>query len=135
MSTALTTTANERSSYFITITLYNENNAAIDRSDVKSCVWSLTNGYGDIINDLSEVVVNPITNPFTIILTGNDLQIEGNADEVRHLTVMAIYDSALEDNLEFKDYCTFTVKNLVAVDGTAPTASLSPSASASPSTA
>lgn len=133
MATALTTKANERSSYFVTITLYDENGVAINASDLHFVMWTLTNRSGDTINNLSEITISPIANPFNVVLSGNDLQLEGNSDELRHLTVQAQYDSALGDNLDFKDYCTFTVQNLVAIDGVAPSFSLSPSASASPS--
>ena len=135
MSTSLSTVANERSSYFVTVTLLDEDAVTIPTTHITTISWTLTNSYGDVINNLSQVVPSTITNPFTIILSGNDLQIEGGADEIRHLTVEATYDSDLGNDLNFTDYATFTVKNLVAIDGTMPSFSTSPSSSASPSAA
>jgi len=135
MPTALSAIANERSSYFVTVTLIDEAGVTVPTNHVTSVTYTLTNASGDVINGLSKIVPSqsPLANPFLIILTGNDLQIEGGTDEIRHLTIEAVYDSDLGDNLHFTDFVTFTVRNLVAIEGTVPSASPSPSASISPS--
>ena len=137
MPTALSAIANERSSYFVTVTLIDEAGVTVPTNHVTSVTYTLTNASGDVINGLSKIVPSqsPLTNPFLIILTGNDLQIEGGTDEIRHLTIEAVYDSDLGSNLHFTDYVTFNLRNLVAIEGTVPSASPSPSASASPSPA
>jgi hypothetical protein len=137
MPTALSAIANERSSYFVTVTLIDEAGITVPTNHVTSVTYTLTNSSGDVINGLSKIVpaTVPLTNPFLVILTGNDLQIEGGTDEIRHLTIEAVYDSDLGTSLHFTDYVTFTLRNLVAIEGTVPSASPSPSASASPSPA
>ena len=137
MPTALSAIANERSSYFVTVTLIDEAGVTVPTNHVTSVTYTLTNSSGDVINGLSKIVpaTVPLTNPFLVILTGNDLQIEGGTDEIRHLTIEAVYDSDLGTSLHFTDYVTFTLRNLVAIEGTVPSASPSPSASASPSPA
>lgn len=137
MPTTLTTIANERSSYFVTVTLLDEDSVTIPTNHITNVTYTLTNAYGDVINNLLKITPSPtpLTNPFTIILTGNDLQIEGGTDEIRHLTIESVYDSALANDLKFTDYVVFTIRNLVAIEGTvvSASASISPSSSASPS--
>jgi hypothetical protein len=116
MPTSLPTSAIEKSSYFISFEMRDENDDLIDPLVVDWIRWTLTNPYGDVINErYRQEIAKPFTNPVKIILKGLDLMLDGVTDEQRHFTVEAQYDSIDATDLPFNDYATFTVKSCIAL--------------------
>lgn len=120
MPTILDTTAKEGSTYSITITLTDSNDATISAGNITSINWTLTDNAGtNIINSREEVAVNPVANPATIVLSGADLDIlAGETTEKtvgRRLVIQAVYDSDLGSDLNLVEEAVFLLENLTYV--------------------
>lgn len=85
---------------------------------IQSMTYTLTNLDGDVINELKDVVVLSPTAETTIVLSGDDLQMEDqdNLVETRIMTIKATYDP--EDggaDIPIKESVEFPLYNLKAV--------------------
>lgn len=121
MSTKLKV-AIEKSTYIITVSFFDEAEAA---EDVKTMKWTLTDKVGTVINDREDVVVSDPGSVETIVLSGDDLAILEDEPEAtkgkRLFTVEATYDSTLGSDLPLNGEATFTVVDLTAIeDGITP---------------
>lgn len=117
MPTNLTTEVIEQSTAAITITF---EDTAGNAFQPDTLTWTLTDELGVVINDREEVEFAVMAESMTVILSGDDLQIQDReqADETctRKVTFQGTYDSDLsEDLLPFVDECTFTLRNLIYV--------------------
>ena len=115
MTTNLTTEVIEESTAAITITFTDTAGNAFVPDTLK---WTLTDDLGVVINEREQVVIAAMASSITIVLSGDDLQIQDReaADETvtRKVTFEGTYDSELsEDLLPFTDECTFTLRNLI----------------------
>jgi hypothetical protein len=115
MPTNISTYANEKGTYIITVNFYDEDDVAVTPN---SLTWTLSDVDGNVINSREDVVVNTPSSTEEIVLTGEDLAIqEGETDEIvlRKFTVEAAYDSDAGSNLPLKDEATFGLNNLTGV--------------------
>jgi len=71
----LTTVANEKSVYWVTVGFLDEDNAAM-APDV--CTWTLTDMEGNIINAREDVAINTPETSETLEFSGDDLAVDGN---------------------------------------------------------
>jgi len=113
MSTKLRV-AIEKSTYIITVSFFDEVEAA---EDVKTMKWTLTDTAGNIINEREDVVVADPESVETIVLSGDDLAIISDTDNGKRLfTVEATYDSILGNDLPLNGEAAFTVVDLTAIE-------------------
>lgn len=75
--------------------------------------WSLTDKWGNIINNRNQVEINPPVSAFVITLTGDDIDIEDSHSRVFTLDVE--YDSvAYGNDLPLRAQGSFTLGDWVA---------------------
>ena len=111
MPTVLTTHAVEKSTFVITVAFQDEQGNAVTPNEL---TWTLTDMNGNIINGRDQVSITPASS-VDIVLSGDDLALEGDAPELRVLTVAGTYSSDIGSDLPIKDSVRFIVDNLVAV--------------------
>ena len=111
MPTTLTTHAVEKSTFVITVAFQDEQGNSVTPNEL---TWTLTDMNGNVINNRDQVSITPDSS-VDIVLSGDDLALEGDAPELRVLTVEGTYSSDLGNDLPIKDSVRFIVDNLVAV--------------------
>ncbi len=106
----------EKSHLGIEVAFTDENDAEVIPDSI---TWTLTNEAGDtVINERENVAVSSPAATITITLYGDDLQIDSGFTgefQNRKLTISAVVDTDIGDNLPLIDSLTFPVKNLAAV--------------------
>jgi len=114
MTTELTTHAKEKSTYIITASFTDEDDAAVAP---KTLTWTLTDDQGDVINGREDVEVSSPSSSEDIVLSGDDLALQSGETSrgVRILTVEGTYDSDAGSDLPLNDEIRFIVDGLVAV--------------------
>jgi hypothetical protein len=109
--TYLTEEADEESSYFVTASFEDEDG---DATTPDSITYSLTDEYGTVINSLEDEVVTPASS-ITIVLTGDDLSIQSSERKkemaTRLVTIVAQYDSQLQNNISLTGVAIFPLRN------------------------
>jgi len=88
----LAKTAKERSTYYVTVGFFDENDAPFVPSEV---YWKLTDMAGNIVNerDAVQIPLLDLDVTITIELTGEDLRNRSDAVAARLITVYGLYDS------------------------------------------
>jgi hypothetical protein len=114
MSITISIVAAEQSTFIITCAFADEDGNSITPT---SAVWSLTDAYGNIINDLEREVIDPLAASIDIVLTGDDLQIVGQFEQdsdlvSRKFLLEAIYDSDAGSDLTLNEEASFSLENL-----------------------
>jgi hypothetical protein len=110
MSTNLTVSAVEKSTYIVTAAFVNEDGDAVTPETV---VWTLSDIDGTVINSRENVSETPATT-VNIVLTGDDLGVS-TVGPKRVVTVLATYNSDYGSLLKLKAAATFIIENLVVV--------------------
>jgi hypothetical protein len=113
MTTTLVEHAVEESTYVITATFRDEDNALIVPT---ALTWTLTDIHGTVINGRAEVEVVTPASSVDILLYGADLKVQRQSSVERLLTIEATYDSDLEDDLPLKSDVKFIIDGLPAID-------------------
>ena len=111
MPTTLTTHAVERSTFVVTASFTDENGEPVTPTTLQ---WTLTDLEGNVINNRSQVSITP-SSTVDIVLSGDDLALQGDSPEMRVLTIEGTYNSTLGTGLPLKESVKFIVDNLVAV--------------------
>jgi len=108
-----TTHAKEEGTFIVNAAFADEDGNAETPSAV---TWTLTDTSGNVINSREDEVITP-DESVDIILSGDDLalQLDESGNVVRVLTVEALYDSDLQNNLPLKSAVKFIIDSLVAV--------------------
>jgi len=105
----------EQSTAVFTVAFKDEDGAAVEP---KSITWDLSDVGGNIINEREgEVIITP-AETVNIVLSGDDLKISAGFSgetEERVLTVEAVYDSDLGNDLPLKSECHFYIDNLIKI--------------------
>lgn len=115
MPTVLTTKANERGSYLITVTFKDHNNVSVTPN--AGLTWTLTDANGTVVNSRSAVAVSSAAT-VKILLTGLDLAVgDGLLGTERHLLLEGTYNSDEGNNLPLKEQINFTINNLTKLTG------------------
>ena len=105
--------ANEGSTFIINVDLKDEAGMVVLP---KTLTWKLLNSESSIINERDGVVVALPEESTPIVLSGDDLAINGTAvREERSLVVTATYDSILGADLPVIDEYRFFIQNLRGV--------------------
>lgn len=76
--------------------------------------WSLTDGDGAIVNNLSNIDIAP-ANTINIVLSGDDLAMTPGDDGRRQVVIRAEYDGKLGDDLPIVGVLEFTVRNVPGI--------------------
>ena len=109
MINKLTTVANEKSTFVITVAFTDEDgDPVIPKTGLN---WSLTDLNGAAVNSKTAVAITPAAT-VNIVLSGADLALTDGRDTYRILTVEGTYDSLLGNSLPLKDSVRFLIKNL-----------------------
>jgi hypothetical protein len=112
---SLSLTVGERGTVSISFTFYD---SATPPATVvpKSANWTLSDKYGNIINNRHEEDISSLASTVTVTLTDDDIQITGDDDDgERRFTVVAIYDSDLGSNLKLTAERSFQVQDYINV--------------------
>lgn len=112
MAVMLTAKAMEESTYVITASFTDE---AGDAATPKTLTWTLTDPDGVVVNNREDVIVSPLGESVTILLTGDDLALTGYLTRTRHLTLEGTYDGSLGSDLPFTGVIIFSIEPAVAV--------------------
>ena len=110
MSIQLTQSANERSTYILVVSFFDELGLPVIPTAV---VWTLTDSAGSVINSRSSVVVTP-DSTIKIILSGDDLALTGS-DLRRTVYVSADYNSLNGTGLPLREEFNFNILDLINV--------------------
>ncbi len=114
MVQVLAVKAKEKSSFTIQFTFY----SAVTGEAVTptSVTWSLRTKSGDVVNNRNTISATP-AETVTIVLNGDDLRLFSKDDNshARRLTVEAIYDSSLGNDLNLRDEVEFHIDPLLGV--------------------
>lgn len=135
MTIKATLAAEARSTYVATVSFYDEDGVAVVPTAIQ---WTLKDGDLAVVNNRSNVPVAVPAASINIVLYHDDLAL-GDTDaeyELRYLIVAATYNSTLGTGLPLVGVLEFKVLNTFAaglLPSVSPSASLSPSSSASAS--
>ena len=110
MPTELAGTAIEESTFIVTASFTDEDDAAVTPNTV---TWTLTDADGVVINSQLDGSVTPGT-AVEIVLSGDDLALDAGRTSERVLLIEGDYDSAAGSGLPLRDECRFDVTNLKA---------------------
>jgi hypothetical protein len=135
VTTKATVAAEARSTYVATVSFYDEDGVAAIPTAIQ---WTLKDGDMVVVNDRVNVAVAVPASSINIVLYEDDLAMnDTDAEyEVRYLIVAATYNSTLGTGLPLVGVLEFKVLNTFAcglLPSVSPSASLSPSSSASAS--
>lgn len=112
MATTLTVDAVEQSTYVVKITFYDEDGALVTPT---AATWTLTDPAGNVVNERADIEISGLTSSVDVLLTGDDLALEGYDTYTRHFTLEATYNSTLGSDLPLKAVAIFEIEPLVAV--------------------
>lgn len=110
--TKLTLHAEEKATYVVSGTYYDESAVAITPTAAN---WTLTDTRGNVINSRSAVAIGSLSTTFAIVLSGSDLAVDGNATTIRRIAIQYTYNSLLGSNLIGRSQAEFYIDNYVAV--------------------
>lgn len=96
MSTVLTNRAISGGTYSITVPFKDEDGFSVIPTSI---TWTLLNESGNVVNGRLNVEVTPASS-ITILLSGADITLSGDSEEVRYISLKAIYDNAYATGLE-----------------------------------
>lgn len=114
--TVLTTEAMEEGSYFITVSFYDEDDAAVI-PNAGTIYWTLTDSAGTVINS-RDYEAETSAASITIELEGSDLAIQAGETAAlvrRRLTILWVYNSDLGNNKPAKAEVIFLIRNLTRI--------------------
>jgi hypothetical protein len=102
---------NEGSAYIITVDFLDING---DPFTPLTCLWSLTDMNGAVINSRSKVAITVVGTSTTIVLSGLDLKYAiGTSAGLRVFTVEGTYNSVYGNNLPFREEAQFEILDTV----------------------
>lgn len=104
--------AKEEGTYVLSISFLDEDSNAVIPN---SATWTLSDPNGIVVNNKQNVNITPLAATVQVVLTGDDLALDGITSRVRRFTVKALYDSTLGTNLALNDEVQFTVEDFVNV--------------------
>lgn len=108
MTTELTTVMKARSTAIITVTFRDEDGQLVEP---KAASWTLTTLAGVVVNSREDIAIDNLAHTIQIVLSGDDLKVfPGKSPQLRLLTIDAIYDSILENDLPWRGACSFPVE-------------------------
>lgn len=114
MPVTVTPGANEKSTYVVDVSFFDEDNNPVVPNNV---AWTLTDLSGNVINSRTQVSISPATT-VSIVLSGLDLALSPTEITTgsRLVTVEADYDSSLGSALPLNEEAEFTVTNLTVIE-------------------
>jgi hypothetical protein len=113
MPVTLATHAIEQSTAVITASFADENGDLVTPNS--GAKWSLTDRDGNFINSREDVLFNPVSATYNIVLGGPDLALPDPQNSLRIVTIEAEYDGTLGNNLPLRDSVRFYIDNLLKV--------------------
>lgn len=113
MPGAIEETAIEQSSFKVTATFYDESGNAVAPDTM---TWTLTDEGGSIVNSRLDVVIAAPQSTENILLSGDDLAVDGNDPVKRIVTFEGTYTSAeFGAGLPLIDESVFTIKPITII--------------------
>lgn len=113
MATSLTVDATEGSTYIVTAAFTDEDDVAVVPDTI---TWTLTDTLGTVVNSRQDVSVAVPASSIEVVLSGDDLVVEGYNSPVRVFTIEATYTSGTHGaGLPLTGAATFTVESLAGV--------------------
>ena len=108
--------AKEEGSFLLTHTFLDLSGAAVVPNEAS---WTLTDKSGTVINDREDVVITigGTDSTVSIVLQGDDLALPDPFDNLRIVTINAIYDDTgtSQNNLPYREEIRFYIDNLVKI--------------------
>lgn len=102
--------AKDGGTYLIAATFKDENGSAVTPNAI---TWSLFGANENYINSRSAVSIGSPATAIDILLTGNDLNYSDGA--VRHIVILADYDSDAGTGLSMREQESFRIVNITGV--------------------
>ena len=109
MTTQLTVTALEDSTYVVTASFTDEDESAVVPNSIE---WSLKDSAGNVVNERSAVEIAVPASSIEIVLSGDDLDPGDGEDTYLMLTITANYDSSLGLGLPLIGECVLSLSAL-----------------------
>ena len=101
----------EEGTVAITLSWFDEEGNATTPS---AATWTLTDTFGNIKNSREDVAITSISTSNTVVLSGDDLKVNGARTELV-MTLNAVYDSANGSDLPLPEEIRFWVDNLITI--------------------
>lgn len=114
MVTKLEARASEGSSYVIIadfVEKTSENRIGTPVAPNPGLVWSLRDGYGNVINERENVPLDSAES-VTVVLSGDDLALTGDYPETRYITFEGSYNNEF-GTIPFIKQASFQIEDLV----------------------
>ena len=112
MPTALSLKAVEQSTYIITASFTDEAGNSVTPDSLK---WSLVDRKKRIVNNRKDVEITSLDTSIDIVLSGDDIAIDGDGEVERWIVVEGTYTSDAGSGLPFRDQASFRISNLKSV--------------------
>lgn len=109
MTLVLDTFAVQNGTLAVEVAFTDENGHAIVPNE--GLTWTLTDLSGAVVNNRQNVYVSPGATT-TIVLSGNDLALQGNYSAERLLTITGTYNGSAGNGYPLYEQCQFTVTRL-----------------------
>lgn len=115
MPVTLTDNANERSTYAVDVSFFDEDDVAVTPTSI---TWTLSDVQGNVINSREDVAVAVPAATITIVLSGLDLVLDNTyVSNIRKILIKATYTSTLGSGLPLRDEITFEINDFSAQTG------------------
>lgn len=110
----LTTKAQEKGTYIITLTFTDSEGNAVTPNE---CTYSLLDSNGSVINGKEDEVLTPAAT-ISIVLYGADLEVTDDLKDLyRYVTIKATYDSSTYgNNLPLNEEARFEITPFIGVE-------------------
>lgn len=107
MTFIISTKATEGSTFFVDVSFTDENGTAFTPDTL---FWSLTDAFGNIVNDREDVEITTPAATERIMLSGDDLVVDEPFDSAkRYIIVHGTYTSGEVEELPFRDWALFDI--------------------------
>ena len=117
MTIRLVEKANEESTAILSVTFTDSGGALVVP---QSATWTLSDGNNAVVNNRSNVEINPLASTVHIVLHGDDLKLPVPRERTRRVLVKAIYDSATYgSDLQMNEEFEFTIVDLRSMNAPA----------------
>ncbi len=108
----LSTVAMAGSTLVITAQMTDEDGNAIPDEDIDSLTWTLTDTSGNVVNNRQDVAISSPAASQDIILSGDDLAVDGLSRVTRVLTLAGTYTSDLGAGMPLTGGILFEIEPL-----------------------
>lgn len=104
--------ADEESSYFVTVSYYNEDGDSITPL---TAYWTLTDKDGNVMNEREDVEITSLSTSNIIVMYGDDLSVGDEGNERKLLIKGTYHNDDLDMDLPFTGQATFYIDDFASI--------------------